>query len=83
MMMRFEVHRVLDSQVADVPGRRRIEVVMGGRVQRVMHGQVPDRPVHGRRPDVIRILEQLRERPSLPSLDLQVRDFRRKVFEGL
>ena len=47
-MMRFEVHRVLDSQVADVPGRGRIVVVMRFLVQRVVRGQVPDRPVYGR-----------------------------------
>ena len=46
-MMRFEVHRLFNSQVADVPGRRRIEVMMSFRKRRVVRGQVPYRPIDG------------------------------------
>ena len=70
--MRFEIHGVLYAKVADVPGRRWTEVVMRVRELRVLRGQVPDRPVHGRREDVDVVLEQLRERPSLSPLDLQM-----------
>ena len=73
-MMRFEVHRVLDSQVVDVPGRRRIEVMMSFREQRVVRRQVLDRPVNRRRPNVDVILEEMREGPTLSPLNLQVGD---------
>ena len=81
--MRFEVHRVLDSQVADVPGRRRIEVVMGVLVERMMSGKVPDRSVHRRRPNVDMILEELGQGPPRSAFNLDVRNFRRQVLEGL
>ena len=81
--MRFEIHGVLYAKVADVPGRRGSEVMMRVRVERVVRGEVLDRPIHRWRPDVRTLLEQLRERPSLSSLDLQVRDRRRQVLEGL
>ena len=46
-MMRFEVYWVFNSQVADVPGRRRTEVMLSFREQRVVRGQVPYRPIDG------------------------------------
>ena len=73
-MVLFELHRVLDSQVADVPGRGRTEVVMSVLVERMMRGQVPDRPVYGRRPNVDVVLKQLSQGPPRSTFDLQVRN---------
>ena len=81
-MVLLEHDRVLYAQVADVSRRGRILMVMGVLVQRVVRGQVPDRPVHGRRPHIRVILEQLRERPALSPFNLEVRDFRPKVLVG-
>ena len=43
VMVLLEIHRMFDSQVADVPGRGRTEVVMGVLVERMMRGQVPQK----------------------------------------
>ena len=74
---------MFDSQVANTSGRRRTEVVMRVLVQRVVRGQVPDRSVHRRRPDVDMVLEELGQGPARSTFNLDVRNFRRQVLEGL
>ena len=83
MMVLLEVHRMFDSQVADVPGRGWTVVMMSVLVERMMRGQVPDRPVHGRRPNVDMVLEELGQGPTRSPFNLDVRNFRRQVLEGL
>ena len=68
--------------MANVPGRRRIEVVLSFREQRVVRGQVPKRPVDGWREDVDVVLEYMREGPALSPLNLQVRNLGKEVLEG-
>ena len=82
-MMRLKIHRVLDSQVADVPGRRRIEVLMSFREQRVVCGQVPHCPIDGGRPNVDMILEELGQGPPRSPFNLDVGDLCRQVLVGL
>ena len=82
-MVLLEVHRMFASQVANTSCRRRTEMVMRVLVHRVVSGQVPDRPVHRRRPDVDMVLEQLGQGPPRSTFNLNVRNFRRQVLEGL
>ena len=82
-MVLFEIHRMFDSQVANTSGRRRTEMVMRVLVQRVVRGQVSDRSVHRRRPDVDVVLEELGQGPPRSTFNLNVRNFRRQVLEGL
>ena len=81
-MVLFEIHRMFDSQVTNISGCVRTEMVMRVLIQWMVSGQVLDCPVHGRRPDVIRILKQLRER-SPRNAEFQVEDGCRQILEGL
>ena len=81
-MVLFEIYRMFDSQVTNISGRVRTEMVMRVLIQWMVSGQVLDCPVHCRRPDMIRILKQLRERSPL-NAEFQAEDGCRPLFEGL
>ena len=83
MTVLLEIHRMFDSQVTNISGRRRTVVMMSVLVQRVMRGQVPARSVNRRRPNVDMILEELGQGPPRSTFDLQVRNLGREVLEGL